>query len=97
MTTKLDLIKEMVAKHFKAKEEHDKNYEEYQRTGLVTITISNGYNSNQHAAMCLLRDLLPLLETAVIWDDIRWDTEKGERVKRLVNLHTEIVKLKEEQ
>jgi len=84
MTTKLDTIKTAVANHFA---DHEAREAEY---GDKIVT-------DEHAAMCLLRDLLPLLDAAVIWDDIRWDTPKGEQVKRLVDLHTEIIKLGKEK
>lgn len=60
----LDTIKAAVAAHFAAKEAHEIAYTKFLSTGMPN-DLPPPYNRDQHAAMCMLRDIMPILEAAV--------------------------------
>lgn len=72
MTTKLESIRTAVSSHFAAKEA-------YSNVMIISlgrrVTPSEreaieAYNPYKESTMCLLRDLIPLLDAAVAWNDI---------------------------
>jgi len=65
---KLETIRAAVDKHFAAKEAHEHMLLEMKPYTVMTSEqriAYYGYNSQQHPAMLMLRDLLPLLDAAV--------------------------------
>lgn len=69
MTNQLNTIKAAVAAHFAAKEARTQTFINDPNSFEAYVT-NFDYNPSQDAAMLMLRDLLPLLDTIIEWIDI---------------------------
>lgn len=90
---KLEQVQTAVKEHFA---ERSGSYETYVENGEYVEVYIPAPNPHENIAMCILRDLLPLLEASVIWHTQDNDSSFDESVMVCNNLETEVAKLLEE-
>jgi len=94
---KLETIRAAVDKHFAARDiyitERNKILDHGGTETIVFSRANEAYNAQQHTAMLMLRDLLPLLDATIAWGDMDDGANAFDICKRLMN---ETRKLREE-
>lgn len=93
--SKLSRIKAAVEAHERAKEERRLAFKEMEESGTLTIRgrkADDRYNSNQDAAMMMLKELLPILEIEVMLSNNE-DYGQAELDEAMIALEKEVKKL----